>query len=413
MVHEGIAAIEKVKRSELMLDGYLVKGMARKSSVGGKEYEIERFQGDHANEYCVYEVKNGVRDGVAELFDDGMVKMRWKMKNGVREGHYVLYEKGVVVREGRWMDVGSDEERVIDNARYVLRMIVRVNGEVVYEGEYNEAMERDGWGFEFEHGRLKRYGKWKNDELIELKQRFVSETEMIEYGDGATNDVFSHRPMYIGGYVFDEDTRRVQRNGPGRVLTIWNGICEYESEWNHDMEVPNKRIELHDGWYLEHSPGESAREAVTGEKPLMIGNRVLINEPSQMEELMIGNNDYNDSTVTDFKLEQLSLLKRIEIGKQSCQNVNSFNLVGLNALKSVAIGESSVTGFQGSCSITDCPVLTSIRFDDYSFNRYSSITIKNLPSLQSIHFCSCFIPTLTLHLEGMLSSYVNSKIFLN
>ena len=60
--------------------------MVRKS-VRGKEYEIERYQGDHANEYCVYEVKDGVRDGTAELFDNGMVKMeneewsaRWSLR---------------------------------------------------------------------------------------------------------------------------------------------------------------------------------------------------------------------------------------------------------------------------------------------------------------------------------------------
>ena len=62
------------------MDGYLTKGKAIQKSYGEKEYEIERYQGEHANEYCVYEMKDGIRDGTAELFDDGMVKMRWEMK---------------------------------------------------------------------------------------------------------------------------------------------------------------------------------------------------------------------------------------------------------------------------------------------------------------------------------------------
>lgn len=394
-----------------MMDGYLVKGMAFKSVVGGKEYETERFQGEHANEYCVYEVKNGVRDGIAELFDDGIVKMRWRMKKGVRDGEYVLYENGVVVREGRWKDVGSDEERIINNEKYGLHMMVRVDGIVVYEGEFNESIERDGWGLEFENGVMKRYGKWRNDELVEVKQRFVSETEMIEYGDGATNDLFSHRPMYKGGYVFNEVTRQVLRNGPGRVFTIWNGICEYESEWENGKEVPNARVALHDGWYCEHSPGESAREAVTGEKPMMIGNRVLINEPSHVEELIIANNDYNDSSVTDLKLNGLSLLRRIEIGDRCFQNVNTFELTGLNALKSVTIGERSVTGWNGSCSITDCPVLTSICIGNYSFGRYPIATFKNLPSLQRVDIGSCFQYVSSFYLNGIPLDVVQAKIF--
>ena len=94
--------IEEWKGAELLLNGYSTRGKTIYKSYGGREYEIERYQGEHANEYCVYEVKDGVRDGTAELFDDGMVKMRWTMKQGVRDGSYVLFDKGVVVREGTW-----------------------------------------------------------------------------------------------------------------------------------------------------------------------------------------------------------------------------------------------------------------------------------------------------------------------
>ena len=54
-------------------------GLPIKKTYNGKEYEIERYQGDHSREYCVYEMKNGIRDGSAELFENGMVKLRWLM----------------------------------------------------------------------------------------------------------------------------------------------------------------------------------------------------------------------------------------------------------------------------------------------------------------------------------------------
>lgn len=116
-MNNGLVELEKIQKSEFLLDDYLTKGSAIKKSYGGKEYEIEKYQGEHANEYCVYEVKNGVRDGTAELYNDGMISMRWTMKEGARDGRFLIYDRGVVVREGRWSDIGNDEERVINNSK--------------------------------------------------------------------------------------------------------------------------------------------------------------------------------------------------------------------------------------------------------------------------------------------------------
>ena len=171
----SLVTLEKLRGRELLLDGYMTKGNTVQKLYGGKEYEIERYQGEHANEYCVYEIKNGVRDGTAELFDDGMMKMRWTMKNGVRDGSYVLLDKGVVVGEGDWVELGKEEEKVMENRQNGLRMVIRSNGVVVYEGGFNKSLERDGLGLEFENGVLKRCGEWRDNELIEWKQRFVNE----------------------------------------------------------------------------------------------------------------------------------------------------------------------------------------------------------------------------------------------
>ena len=96
---------------------------------------------------------------------------------------------------------------------------------------------------------MKCYGKWKDDQLVEVKQRFLSPSEMIEYAAGATSYLLSHQPVYVGGYEMDEASGIVDRNGHGRVMDPDTGICDYESEWENGKEIESKRISLHEGWY--------------------------------------------------------------------------------------------------------------------------------------------------------------------
>ena len=384
-----------MKESELLLSGYFTRGGTVKKSYRGKDYEIEHYQGDHANEYCVYEMKNGVRDGRAELFDDGMVKMRWTMKNGVRDGSYVLFEKGVVVREGTWTITDSNEERIVNNSQEQLKMVIRLNGEVVYEGDYNEKMERSGYGFEYEGGLLRRYGKWENDKLVELRQRFVSEREMIEYASGSTCDLLSHRPIYIGGYIRDETSGSMARHGFGRSLDCGTGVCEYESEWEKGVEIESKRIPLYDGWYRKHSTGESTRGVLGDAEPIRIGTRALVRYSPEAEELRIENNDFNETSITELKLTGLARMKRLVIGDVCFINVRTFELSGLNALESVLIGKKNFTVTtagprrDGSCRIANCPKLKSVQMGDWSFGDYHGFELENLPSLQSIQMGEC------------------------
>ena len=376
-------------------------GKVIKKWFKGKEYEIERYQGEHANEYCVYEVKDGVRDGTAELFDDGVVKMRWTMKNGERYGKYVLFDQGVVVKEGRWMDVGNCEERMIDNSKIELKMVIRLNGVVVYKGGYNERMERDGLGTEYENGVLKQYGEWKNDGLVELKQRFINEYDMVEYDEGCNNDLFSHRPIYIGGYILDEESGVMKRSGPGRVMNEWTGVCEYESEWENGVEKEDKRVVFHDGWYCEHTSGESTREAITRATPVTaVLPPSLLSDPLKVEEVKIGNNAFNDTSIGKLQLSGLPYLKQLEIGSDCFGSARSFDLQNLSELQTVTIGKKSFTlnksrpsvkREDGLCQLIDCPKLTSFQVDDSTFADYSTLSLSNLPSLQQLQLGNyCF-----------------------
>ena len=47
----------------------------------------------------MHEMKNGIHDRTAEFFDDGLVKLRWRIKNGARDGSYGLIDNGIIVME--------------------------------------------------------------------------------------------------------------------------------------------------------------------------------------------------------------------------------------------------------------------------------------------------------------------------
>ena len=403
-VSNGLVELEKVQESRFLLDGYLTRGSALRKSYGGKEYEIEQYQGEHANEYCVYEVKNGVRDGTAELFNDGIMTMRWTMKKGLHDGRFLLYDRGMVVREGRWSDVGRNEERVINNSKAELTMSIRVNEEIVYEGDFNESLERDGLGYEYENGVLKGYGEWRKDEFVALKQRFVSGEEMIEYGSGSTRDLLSHKPIYVGGYIFDEASGRMKRNGPGRVLNEWTGVCEYESEWEKGNEVENKRVRLHNGWYHEMMPIEFTRQAVTGYEPFKVDDKVEFEEPSQVVESSFS---YSNSRMTELRLDTFTRLKRIEMGAEYCMYLDVLEIDGLNELESFKLSSPSPSfgrrrrplslGEEKGMRIRNCCKLKSIYIDTCPYDH--SFELKNLPSLQSIDIgetCFLYAPSFSL-----------------
>lgn len=405
-MNNGLVELEKIQKSEFLLDDYLTKGSAIKKSYGGKEYEIEKYQGEHANEYCVYEVKNGVRDGTAELYNDGMISMRWTMKEGARDGRFLIYDRGVVVREGRWSDIGNDEERVINNSKADLTMTIRVNGQIVYEGDYNESMEREGLGYKYENGLLKGFGEWKKDEFIEVKQRFISDEEMIEYGSGSTQDVLSHKPIYIGGYIFDEESGRMKRHGAGRLLNEWTGVCERESEWEKGKELSNKGVALYDGWYHEQIPVEFARRAVTGYEPFVWGGEVVFEEPSQVEEIT-GVRPIDFTKVSELRLYSFSRLKQMNMVNGWCARLSILEIDGLSELESLSISGSRYRGRIGERSwsfddnncmrIVNCCKLKSIRIEQ--FYNCGSLEIKNLSSLRSIEIgenCFCFAPSFSL-----------------
>ena len=106
-----------------------------------------------------------------------------------------------------------------------------------------------------------------------------------------------------------------------------------------------------------------------------------------------GCNDINN-TINCFSRFTFTLVESIEISNECFSRVETFQIEGLNRLKSIKIGNNSFTqnknsyGYDLSKSfhILNCESLESIQIDRYSFSDFAGeFELSNLPQLQSIH----------------------------
>ena len=107
-----------------------------------------------------------------------------------------------------------------------------------------------------------------------------------------------------------------------------------------------------------------------------------------------GCNDINN-TINYFS--RFTLVESIEISDNCFGSVKTFQIEGLNRLKSIKIGNNSFTQIKNgwgndaskSFHILNCESLESIQIDRYSFSDFAGeFELSNLPQLQSIQIGS-------------------------
>ena len=90
-------------------------------------------------------------------------------------------------------------------------------------------------------------------------------------------------------------------------------------------------------------------------------------------------------------------MESIEISSSNFRSVSTFQIDGLNQLKTIKIGKNSFTQATDSYGnvasksfhILNCESLESIEIGEYSFSDYGGeFELKNLPQLQSIQMSS-------------------------
>ena len=114
---------------------------------------------------------------------------------------------------------------------------------------------------------------------------------------------------------------------------------------------------------------------------------------SSVTSIIIPNWTCNDIDYTIFDFSRFTRVESIEIGDDCFGSVQTFQIDGLNRLKTIKIGKRSFTQEKNnegndeskSFYILNCESLESIQIGEYSFSDFGGeFELKNLPQLQSI-----------------------------
>ena len=110
-----------------------------------------------------------------------------------------------------------------------------------------------------------------------------------------------------------------------------------------------------------------------------------------ISSIRVPNNSYNDATHSLLDYSRYTLVESIEIGNYCFRSVQTFQIEGLNRLKTIKIGINSFTqrkygnNKSKSFHILNCESLESIQIGEWSFSDFAGkFELKNLPQLQSI-----------------------------
>ena len=417
----NIDSLEQSRESRYLLNDYIAR-KKKKISINGVEYEVTLYQGDHSNEYLLSEMKEGQVEGRCQLFNRGILSLAWMMKNGKRVGGVTEYENGKAISKEGWDSLlGNDGEdrRIIENSKEGLIMTIRRKGKeenedgcVIYRGGFDEEMNRDGYGIEYDvdNGKEKIEGYWSKDKLIRMIREFDAENnQMIEYAECSEDNVeiLNRVPIYIGGYSIEND--KYVRNGKGYLIDEASGTANRESEWENGKEKKECGIDLYEGWYVE-GMSESVRSILKNESPGEMKTEPIGNVPAKRVEIHINPSlKKMDSKATDLvicsnscnnwntlNLNKFEWLESIEIGNNCFGSVKTLKIDGLNRLKTIKIGNNSFTQVKStdkwditkadnqskSFHILNCESLESIQIGDYSYSDFGGeFELRNLPQL--------------------------------
>ena len=181
-----------------------------------------------------------------------------------------------------------------------------------------------------------------------------------------------------------------------------NGLIEYEGYWCDDNRFGSGKVYDRSGKLVKECLWVNGIESNIdykgdGLEPLNIG----------MKHLKLTDN----CVLADWDVSWFLNLESIEIGNDCFESVETFQIDGLNRLKTIKIGKNSFTQKKNSYGddksksfhILNCESLESIEIGEYSFSDFAGeFELKNLPQLQSIQigtigsnsynfYCSSFV----------------------
>ena len=214
--------------------------------------------------------------------------------------------------------------------------------------------------------------------------------DMKEKGERWEGDVLNDQP-YGWGVLYDSENRMVYegfRIGEvnvcyGRSYYLENGKIEYEGEWCEGNRMgagvlyDRDEVVIHEGEWVNNRP-LLTRVELTDKNPVL---------HSRVEELIVKDKSCNGKEWKSLDLSLLSKLKKLTVGDECFNEVETVKLNGLKELESVVVGKESFE-FQGnrktSFELKDCEKVKELIIGEESFNLFGKFSLENTPSMERI-----------------------------
>ena len=228
--------MKELKGSEFLLDGYIALGEPKEMTIGGCNFILNGYQGDHEDEYTLK------KDNKVCLFKNGVLKMIYEVdEEEAFIGEFTRFENGCVAFVQSFNDIldNQDFNRIVNHVRGErMEIYSHESDHLIYHGEFNEKREQEGWGIEYdaETGAMLLEGMWKGNKLVEIIRK-IEGTIMIEFKrNGDNTKVFNRIPVFVGQFVYEEEKESFIRNGRGYWIDEETWIVTRKVEWKDGVE---------------------------------------------------------------------------------------------------------------------------------------------------------------------------------
>lgn len=348
------------------------------------------------------QMKDGLPHGIAQLFTNGLLRLQWTMKDGRRVGEVTVYEDGVAVKRVNWgYFYSTEDERAIENQRTKEVMIITSSESemVIYRGEFDSEMNREGFGIEYDHstGEPLYSGVFKKDKLFQISQEFVNSTKMIEYQleEGSNVRARTRHPLYVGEFKWNPLTGVYQRHGKGREIDPMTGLAIREGNWNEGVPLEKETVMIVNGWYKHEKPNGKEVSLREEKKSQLVTIRNGLELDSLSREVKVLIIDQNVDLLTGnsvLSFSDLPSLSSIHIKDFCFLSVAQFTITNNNRLETISIGMNCFTTKPQEWGkvdgrefhLTHCASLIQLSIGCFSFSDYTSCEFKDLPRLESM-----------------------------
>ena len=405
-------------------NGFIIESVMKNGKLNGKAI-MKNDKGIIIGEFVYV---NGEANGLCKLYyDDGRLYFEGYLKNGYREGYGKEYdEKGNVIFEGLFKEGKRTNMITMKELKGYFKEMNEKN-EIISICQKDEEGNNDGICYFYSNGKIDKVSEWKNGEELNILRRFEGK-KMIEFVNGVKRYEGEYRDSMTDGYCREGEGKEYDMNGKS---LIYQGQFENGKRYGQGKLYQNGEVVFDGMWIM----GYPRRNLLIIESLLLIIIVVCI-IASFIINVILGcivlflaaillvlwrcishvriDSDYrlvttvslkNKLVVRDYCGNHLSTFsppqfyfELLVIGDDCFENVELFNIDGLNYLKSIKIGMNSFTHVKSgkwdddkannrnrSFSILNCAELESIEIGGYSFSDYAgSFELRNLPKLSTI-----------------------------